>query len=116
MLNFITLQGNLTADPVLMKTKAGVSVVNARIACRREEPRHHQDADFIPLTFWGNQADYVCENYKKGNNITVIGRLESNSRVNGDGRRYNTYSVRVAQIANPDTAGALQNAVAVNIE
>lgn len=106
MINFIVVQGNLVADPVLMKTKGGASVSNARIACRRDVKGTKQNADFIRLSCWDANAERLCD-YKKGDNITVIGRLEEGQRVTKEGAHFSTYDIRVSHIANADFGDAL---------
>lgn len=103
MLNQVMIQGNLTADPELQKTRTGVSVVTVGIVCVRDFYRpNRQNADYIRLTFWGEQADRVCANYQKGDRIAVVGRLVDTPRVTEEGRRYHMYNIRVMQIMNPE--------------
>lgn len=103
MLNQVMIQGNLTADPELMKTRTGVSVVNVRIACQREAYRPgRQNVDFVRLTFWAKEADRLCKCYRKGDTVAVVGRLEEIPRTSREGVRYNAYSIRVIQIMDPE--------------
>lgn len=94
MLNFITIQGNFIADPVLSETKTNkVSVVNARLACRRDARRTGRDADFFRVTFWGKQAEYVANSFKKGDNIIVEGRLEEIPHTSKDGHTFSIVEI-----------------------
>ena len=99
MLNFIAVQGNFVADPVLSKTKGkGKSVVNVRIACKRDARRTGRDADFFRVTFWGDQAEYVVRTFKKGDNITVEGRLEETPHTAKDGHKFSIIEIRAMHI------------------
>lgn len=98
MLNFVIIQGNLTFDPVLNKTKKGISVLSVRLACKRDVRGTNRDADFIRATFWGPQADYVAKYFKKGDNITVQGRIEEVPRVNKDGDSFTSLEIRVSNV------------------
>lgn len=99
MLNFIIVQGNFVADPVLSKTKKnGISVVNARLACKRDARGTGRDADFFRVTFWGKQAEYVARAFKKGDNITVEGRLEETPHTPKDGRTFSIIEIHAQHI------------------
>lgn len=99
MLNFIAIQGNFVADPVLSKTKEkGKSVVNVRLACKRDSRRTSRDADFFRVTFWGDQAEYVARTFKKGDNITVEGRLEETPHTSKDGHKFSIIEIRAMHI------------------
>ncbi len=76
MLNFVIIQGNLVADPIIGKTKKGVSVANITLTCRRTMRYTKRNADFVHATFWGAQADFINKTFHKGDNVTVQGRLE----------------------------------------
>lgn len=99
MLNFIIVQGNFVADPVLSKTKKnGISVANARLACKRDVRGTGRDADFFRVTFWGKQAEYVARTFKKGDNITVEGRLEETPHTPKDGRTFSIIEIHAQHI------------------
>ena len=99
MLNFIVIQGNFVADPVLAKTKKnGKSVANVRLACKRDARGTGRDADFFRVTFWGAQAEYVARTFKKGDNITVEGRLEETPHTSKDGHTFGIIEIRAMYI------------------
>lgn len=99
MLNFIVIQGNFVADPVLSETKKKKnSVVNARIACKRDAKGTGRDADFFRVTFWGSLAEYVSKEFKKGDNITVEGRLEEMPHTSKDGHTFSFIEINATRI------------------
>ena len=99
MLNFIIIQGNLVTDPVLSKTKKnGISVVNTRIACKRDARGTGRDADFVRVSFWGAQAEYVAKNFKKGDNLTVEGRLEEVPHTTKENMSFSFMEVRASHV------------------
>ena len=111
MLNFIIVQGNFVADPVLSKTKKnGISVVNARLACKRDVRGTGRDADFFRVTFWGKQADYVARTFKKGDNITVEGRLEETPHTPKDGRAFSIIEIH-AQYIRPGVTNEMRRLI-----
>lgn len=106
MLNFIIIQGNLVSDPELSKTKKkGTSVVNTRIACKRDVRGTGRDADFIRVSFWGDQAEYVFKTFKKGDNITVEGRLEEVLHTTKENQTFSFMEVRAQNVHSGITKG-----------
>lgn len=74
--NFIVLTGHLTKDPELRYTSKGTGVSKFRLAVKRS---YGDETDFIPIECWnmGNYklAEYVGNDLKKGQLVTVIGEL-----------------------------------------
>jgi hypothetical protein len=64
----VTLTGRLTADPVLRKTKSGLSVSTIRIAVNPPEG----DATFHDVVTWKRTAEVVCQCLKKGRKIIAV--------------------------------------------
>lgn len=82
MLNKIFINGRLTTEPELKSTPNGKAVVNATVACQR----NGKDAktDFIPISVWGNSAEYLHNYAKKGTLVSVCGELQTGSYKKGD--------------------------------
>ena len=74
MLNVVAIMGRLVADPELRTTPAGHSVCSFRIACDRS---YVQQADFIDIVAWRQQADFVSKYFQKGSMIAVEGSLQT---------------------------------------
>ena len=92
-LNKVILIGNLTADPELKQTPAGVPVVSFTIAVNRKYQKEEgqQTADFISIVAWRKTADFVAQWFKKGKPILVCGALQSRSYTDNQGnKRYVT--------------------------
>lgn len=88
MLNRVTLQGRLTADPELKTLPSGVEVCNFRIACQRNfKPKDAKDypADFFNVTAWRGRAKFVANYFKKGDLILVDGNLQQDRYTDKDG-------------------------------
>ena len=71
MLNRIIISGNLTRDPEGRRTNSGTSVCNFGVANNRGDK-----ALFLDVTSWGQTADYCRDYLRKGNSVTIDGRLE----------------------------------------
>lgn len=71
----VFLIGNLTRDPELTETAAGVPVCRFSVAVNRRADGE-QTADFYNVTAWRKTADAVAQYTKKGNKIAVYGDLQ----------------------------------------
>lgn len=93
-MNKVMLIGRLTKDPEFSTTNGGVSNCKFSIAVQRTFANSNgdRDADFFNITTWRSTADNCNKYLKKGDKISVIGRLQSNN-YEKDGK--NQYSVNV---------------------
>ena len=80
MYNKVFLIGNLTRDPELRYTTAGIPVAHFAIAVnrikRKDAPAGSQDVDFINVVAWRRLAEICGEYLKKGRPVAVEGRLQ----------------------------------------
>ena len=92
--NKVILIGNMTADPELKQTAAGISVCSFSIAVNRRFARAEQgqqNVDFINVVTWRQQAEFVSRYFKKGNPILVCGQLQTRTWNDNQGqKRYAT--------------------------
>ena len=92
--NKVILIGNMTADPELKQTAAGISVCSFSIAVNRRFARAdqgQQNVDFINIVTWRQQAEFVSRYFKKGNPILICGQLQTRSWNDNQGqKRYAT--------------------------
>jgi single-strand DNA-binding protein len=81
-LNKVMLMGNLTRDPELRYTPKGQAVTDVGLAVNRKykvENEVREEVTFVDVTFWGKQAEVVCQWMKKGRPLYVEGRLQMDS-------------------------------------
>lgn len=87
MLNHISVQGRLTADPEL-RSANGVSVTNFTIACERDFAQDgKRETDFVSVICWRQSAEFVAKYFRKGGMIVVDGRLQSRKWTDKDGNK-----------------------------
>ena len=84
-MNNVTLTGRLTFNPELRKTPQQQSVCTFTIAVDRRIGKK-QSADFISIETWNKTAEFVCNYFKKGDGIEVIGSLATNQYKDSNGR------------------------------
>lgn len=88
-MNRATVIGNLTKDPELRTTPAGVSVCTFTVAVRR--PFAKDETDFIPVVVWRQLAENCAKFLSKGRKVGVSGRIQTRSYDTNNGeRRYVT--------------------------
>ncbi len=97
----VTIAGNLTADPDLRYTTAGVAVAAFTIA---SSPRvwdqaagDWRDGDtlFLRCSAWRQLAEHVAESLSKGTRAVVTGRLRQRDYEAADGTRRTVYEIDV---------------------
>ena len=86
-MNKVFLIGNLTRDPELSETPAGVSVCRIGLAVNRDFKNGNGErvTDFFNLTVWRERADLCARYLKKGNKIAVMGSLQNRTYDDKDG-------------------------------
>ena len=88
-MNKVFLIGNLTKDVELEKTANGLSVAKFSVAVARTFGE--KQADFINCISWRGQAENLSKYCKKGDKVSIVGRIETSSYEAQDGsKRYKT--------------------------
>ena len=88
--NKVILIGNMTADPELKQTTAGLSVCTFSIAVNRrytKAEQGQQTVDFFNVVAWRQTAEFVSRYFKKGNPILVCGQLQNRSWTDNQGQK-----------------------------
>lgn len=93
-MNKVILAGRLTKDPEFQNTSNGISNCNFRLAVNRNfvNTNGERDADYFNISTWKGIAENCHKYLKKGDKISVVGRLQSNI-YEKDGK--NQYAVNV---------------------
>ena len=101
-LNKVFLIGNLTRDPELRYTPAGVAVANLGLAVNRrfrdKVGELKEDVCFLTVTVWDKQAEACCQYLQKGSPIFVEGVLQSRSWETTEGQKRSTIDVRAERV------------------
>jgi single-strand DNA-binding protein len=88
------LVGRLCADPVLRKTKSGISVATIRIAVNPPEG----EATFHNVVVWKATAEAICRYLKKGRLVEVTGRAQERTWTDKDGNERTTPEVSAFRV------------------
>ena len=94
-MNKVILIGNLTRDPELSETPAGIAVCRFAIAVSRDYANADgsRETDFFNITVWRGKAENCGKYLKKGNKVAVIGSLQNRSYEDKDGIKRNVTDV-----------------------
>jgi single-strand DNA-binding protein len=101
MLNNVTIQGRLVADPELRSTQSGVAVATFRLACDRDTKNKEtgeRATDFINVVAWRSTAEFAHKFLSKGRMAIVMGRLQVRSYTDKDGNKRTASEVVVGNI------------------
>ena len=101
-LNKVFLIGNLTRDPELRYTPAGVAVANLGLAVNRrfrdKVGELKEDVCFLTVTVWDKQAEACCQYLQKGRPVFVEGVLQSRFWETNDGQKRSAIDVRAERV------------------
>lgn len=90
--NKVILGGRITADPELKSTPSGVPVTSFTVAVnRRTDKNGETKTDFINVTAWRQTADFICNFFRKGSSICIVGSIQTRTWTDNNGqKRYAT--------------------------
>lgn len=115
-LNKILLIGRLTADPELKQTPSGVPVVTFTIAVSRRFTKQGEQpqTDFIRVTAWRQQAEFVSRYFHKGKSIFVLGALQNRNWTDQNGQKRYDFEVVADEISFVESKSAEEGYAAAN--
>lgn len=87
-MNKVFLIGNLTADPELRYSNAGIPVCNFSIAVnRRKRADGDHETDFFRITAWRQLGELCGKFLMKGKKVAVSGSIQTSSYNAKDGSK-----------------------------
>lgn len=80
-INKVILMGRLTSDPELRQTPSGSNTCRFTVAVDRgtNSSTNERQTDFISVSAWDKNAEFVCRYMSKGRLILVEGNLKTGS-------------------------------------
>ena len=81
-MNKVCLIGRLTKDPDVRYTQTNntlVSSFNLAVNRRFVKEGEERQADFISIVAWSKTGEFVSKYFKKGQQVGVVGRLQTRS-------------------------------------
>ena len=89
-MNKVILMGRLTRDPEVRYTQTTNTMVTSfTLAVNRRFVAQGQErqADFLPIVAWNKTAEFIAKYFKKGQQVAVIGRVETRNYDDKDGKK-----------------------------
>ena len=96
-MNNVTLVGRLTRDPEMSYTTTGTAVCKFTLAVDRAR-KDDKTADFIDITVYSAQAENSNRYLKKGDRCGVVGRIQTGSYKNREGRNVKSFDVVASHV------------------
>lgn len=95
---FITIEGNITKDPV-MRTVGATSVCNFDVAVNTNSKDENGEyrTNFYECSIWGKEGEFAFTKLQKGTEITIRGGLEMVERPDANGVLHPHMRVRVSE-------------------
>lgn len=104
-MNNVSLVGRLTKDPEKRNAKNGTPCCLFQLAVNRGIKQANGDpyVDFVPCTAWAYSCEFLCKYAKKGDMISLTGRIQTRSSMEPNGQTRFIVEVLVTglQILNP---------------
>lgn len=87
-MNKVVLMGRLTKEPEMRATQSNTAVCSFSLAVNRRFKQEGQpDADFINVTAWAKTAEFVSKYFTKGQQVAVVGRIQTRNYDDKDGKK-----------------------------
>lgn len=88
-MNNVSLIGRLTKDVDLRYTQTNnKAVASFTLAVKRAYKQEgQQEADFINIIAWGATAEFSSKYFKKGQQVAVVGRIQTRNYDDKDGKK-----------------------------
>jgi single-strand DNA-binding protein len=78
----VSFAGNLTDHPEVHYTEGGIARAMFRVAV---SGRREQEASFLTVVVWRDQAEHAAQSLAKGSRVVVVGRLQQRTWTTEDG-------------------------------
>lgn len=88
-MNKVIIMGRLTKDPEVRYTQSSNTLVATFTLAvnRRTKQEGQPEADFINIVAWSKTGEFCSKYFKKGQQVSVVGRLQTRNYDDKDGKR-----------------------------
>ena len=106
MVNRVVLVGRITRDPETQQTNTGIPYVRFTVAVNRpfKDQNGERPADFINCIAWRAQAEFLQKFVKKGNQLAIEGRIQTNTYQDANGNNRQAFDILVESVSNLEPA------------
>jgi single-strand DNA-binding protein len=97
--------GNLGSDPEMRYTPNGKAVTQFNVAVNQSTKNQQtgewvEETDWFRVTIWGDRAERMAENLRKGNKVFVEGRFRTRQFEGRDGQTRTALEITADSIVN----------------
>lgn len=88
--------GRLTSDPELRYTQSGIAVTSFCLAVERDYSSRdsgEKEVDWIDCVAWRHTAEFLCKYFSKGRMVVVVGRIQTGSWEDTEGKKRKSVNV-----------------------
>lgn len=99
-MNKVILMGRLTREPEVRYSNGAEPLAVARYTLavnRRFKRKDEQEADFIPCVAFGKSGEFAEKYFRKGQMVSIVGRLQVRSWEDNEGKKRWTTEVIVEE-------------------
>lgn len=95
IMNKVIITGRLTAAPNFIEKDNGVKIANFSTAISRQYkgPNGEHKADYVKVICFNHNATFVEKYCQKGDMVAVVGKIQTGSYVDKDGRTVYTTDI-----------------------
>lgn len=110
-MNKCEIVGRMTRDPETSNTASGNVATRFSIAVNRrfKNANGNYDADFINCIAFGKTAEFISKYFSKGMAIGLVGRIQTGSYTNKDGKKVYTTDVVAEEVEFVDSKSSNSN-------
>ena len=89
MLNHVVIQGRIVHTPSIKYTESGTAVANLSVAVSRNYLGQdgQRETDFFDVVAWRKTAEFICNNFAKGQQIILVGSLQTRAYTDKEGNK-----------------------------
>lgn len=90
-MNKVILMGRLTRDPEVRYTQTNntlVATFSLAVSRRFVRQGEERQADFINIVAWGKQGEFCSKYFKKGQQVGIIGRIQTRNWDDDKGQKH----------------------------
>ena len=97
--NNVTVAGNITRDPELRFTQAGLAIAKFGVAWNRRRPDQEDDVSFFNVVCFRQLAENVSSSLRRGARVVIFGTLQQNNWETQQGERRSTVEIIADDVA-----------------
>lgn len=89
-MNKVSLIGRLTKDVEVRYTQSNTAVASFTLAVNRRFVKEGEErqTDFISTIAWGKTAEFISKYFKKGQQVSLVGRIQTRNYEDDQGKKH----------------------------